>query len=220
MTWLVVSILFLCLIYYIGITASAVDWGGRRINWIDGFGRLLCKYLHRLPDDKIPLPETGGALVVANHMSGLDPFLLLAACKRPIRFLIAREEYERPILNWLFKASGCIPVERSGKAEFALRQALKALQEGEVLAVFPHGKIHLDSDPPRKLKGGVTRLAAWSGVPIFPVRIDGVGGEGKTTLAPLIPSHVQLTMGKAFVCEPDNVVESLELIAQVIEKKP
>jgi len=220
MIWLIaiMGILVLCVWFaYIGQKASVVDWGGVGINWIDGFGRLLCKHLHHLPDTKIPLPETGAAIVVSNHVSGLDPFILLAACRRPLRFLIAREQYERPILHWLFKASGCIPVDRSGKPELALRQALQALKNGEALAIFPHGKIHLDSDPPRKLKGGAVRLSAWTSTPVYPVRINGVGGEGKEVLAPFIPSHVELKIAEPFVCNNDDIKDMLERIRNIIE---
>ncbi len=218
MTWLIAIIVAIACVVYLADRASAAVWAGRSINWIDGLVRLLCRVVHRLPKTYIPLPETGGALVVANHVSGLDPLLLISVSRRPLRFLIAKEEYERPILHWLFKKAGCIPVDRTGKPELALRQALRALKEGEVIAIFPHGKIHLDTDPPRKLKGGVARLAAWSSVPIFPVRIDGVGGEGKVVIAPFIPSHVQLTMAKSFVCEPDEMVDCLNRISLVIEK--
>ena len=178
----------------------------------------MVKYLHRLPATEIPLPKTGAAIVVANHVSGLDPFILIAACHRPLRFLIAREVYERPILHWLFKASGCIPVDRSGKPELALRQALRALQQGEVLALFPHGKIHLDSDPPRKIKGGVARLSAWTQTPIYPVRIDGVGVEGSVALAPFIPSNVKLTLGQTIQCQQEGFAECLTAITAAIEK--
>lgn len=197
--------------------ASQAQWDGIYINWIDGFVRLVCRYLHRLPPTSINLPEHGGALIVANHVSGLDPFLLIAASKRPLRFLIAREEYERPVLHWLFKAAGCIPVDRSGNPELALRQALRALQAGEVIALFPHGKIHLDSDPPKKLKAGFARLAAWTNVPIYPVRIDGVSGQGHIVLAPFIPSHVQLTLGQIVVCNDQTMDECIARVASFIE---
>ncbi len=219
MTWLIAIIVTLASVIFLADRASVAVWAGRSINWIDGLVRLLCRYLHHLPKTYIPLPRTGAAIVVANHVSGLDPLLLISASRRPLRFLIAKEEYERPILHWLFKAAGCIPVDRTGKPELALRQALRALQNGEVIAIFPHGKIHLDTDPPRKLKGGVARLAAWSGAPIFPVRIDGVSGEGKIVLAPFMPSHVQLTIAESFVCQQDEMKECLAKISCIIENK-
>lgn len=215
--YLLVFISFAVIIWLVGLHHAKADWGGASVNWIDGWTRLICRYVHRLPEQKINLPETGPAIVVANHMSGLDPLLLISASKRPLRFLIAREEYERPIVSWLFKKAGCIPVDRTGRPEQALRQALRALQQGEVLALFPHGKIHLDSDPPRKIKGGVARLASWSNAPVFPVRIDGVTAQGQVFTAPFVPSRVHLTMAPPLTCTADSMTQCLQAISSVIE---
>lgn len=212
-------------IWLIGILHAEADWGGPSVNWLDGWTRLICRYIQRLPEQKINLPETGPAIVVANHVSGVDPLLLISASKRPLRFLIAREEYERPLVRWVFKKAGCIPVDRTSRPEQALRQALRALQQGEVIALFPHGKIHLDSDPPRKIKGGVGRLASWSSAPVFPVRIDGVSAQGKVFTAPFVPSRVQLTMDSALHCSTETMSQCLQDISTAIEtpisiKKP
>jgi 1-acyl-sn-glycerol-3-phosphate acyltransferase len=214
---MIISLVCFLIIMLAGYGAMKVDWGKPAINWIDGLVRLLCRIVHRLPSTEIPLPQQGGALVVANHVSGLDPFLLIASTRRPLRFLIAREEYERPYLNWLFKASGCIPVDRSGNPELALRQALKALKKGEVIAIFPHGKIHLDSDPPRKLKAGFARLAAWTNVPVYSVRIDGVAAQGHVILAPFVPSKVNLTVFSPLQISSEDMDEQVSLIAKHIE---
>jgi 1-acyl-sn-glycerol-3-phosphate acyltransferase len=145
--------------------------------------------------------------VVANHVSGLDPFLLIAASQRPLRFLIAREQYERFGLKWLFRMAGCIPVDRSGRPEKAFRAAQRALEQGEVIALFPHGTIHLDSDPYRPIKKGFAKLALLADVPVFPVRIDGVRAQGHVILAPWIPSHVQLTLYPA-LCLNDAAIQN------------
>jgi len=214
---LTIILLAFYVLVYIGQKAAVADWGGGKVNWIDGLVRLLCRHVHHIDDsNQIPLPETGPAIVVANHVSGLDPFLLISACKRPLRFLIAREEYERPILHWLFKASGCIPVDRSGRPEKALRQALQMLRQGEVVALFPHGKILLDDELPHNIKGGVARLAIWSEAAIYPVRIDGVGCEGSVALAPVIPSNVVLTMGEPLQCQPAEMKACLASITKAI----
>jgi len=115
-------------------------------------------------------------LVASNHISGLDPLLLLAASKRPLRFLMAREYYDAWGLTWLFRAAGCIPVERSRRPQAALYAARVALEAGEAVAIFPHGTIHLDHAPQRKLKRGVAWLACFTGVAIYPMRIEGVKG--------------------------------------------
>ena len=204
-------------IWLIDIIHAEADWGGPSVNWLDGWTRLICRYIQHLPEQKINLPETGPAIIVANHVSGVDPLLLISASKRPLRFLIAREEYERPLVSWVFKKAGCIPVDRSGRPEQALRQALRALQQGEIIALFPHGKIHLDTDPPRKIKGGVGRLASWSAAPIFPVRIDGVRAQGKVFTAPFVPSRVQLTMAPSLTCSPETMLTCLQDISLAIE---
>ena len=199
--------------------ASTADWGSRKVNRIAGFIYLLCKHLHHLQSDPLPIPESGGALVASNHISGLDPFLLIAASPRPLRFLIAREQYERFGLNWLFRLAKCIPVDREGRPERALREALTALEQGDVVAVFPHGKIHLDSDPPRKLKGGVVRLAQRTDSLIFPVRIDDVRGAGHTILAVVIPSYSRLKVFPAIDCSVMEHEECLSRLASLIEPK-
>ena len=93
--------------------ANGADWGSRWLNRLDGLNRILCRRVHRLKHEPLKLPVSGGVLVASNHVSGLDPLLLIAASPRPLRFLIAREQYQRWWLRWLFRAVGCIPVERT-----------------------------------------------------------------------------------------------------------
>lgn len=169
--------------------AAQADWGDPWTTRIAGFIALYCRYVHRFQYDSIPLPAEGPVLVAANHISGLDPFLLITASPRPLRFLIAREEYERFGLNWLFRRAKCIPVDRERQPERALREAMRALQTGDVVAVFPQGTIHLETARPRKLKGGVVRLAQQFNCPIYPVRVDDVRAVGHTALAVILPSR-------------------------------
>lgn len=166
-------------IAHVGLRACRADWGSRWCNCLDGLVRIFCRRFHGLHGDAIALPEHGGALLVANHVSGLDPLLLVAATRRPLRFMIAVEEYERFGLNWLFRAIGCIPVDRSGRPEQSFRAAVRALKTGEVVALFPHGKIHLDSEPHHSIKPGVQKLALLANVPIYPARLTGIAGAGR-----------------------------------------
>ena len=163
--------------------ANLTQWGSETLNLIDGLNRIFCEKYHRMERTDIGLPKTGAAILVSNHISGLDPLLLIAASRRPLRFLIAKEEYERFGLNWLFKAVGCIPVDRTGRSDKALREAMSAIQRGEVIAIFPHGKIHLPSDSPRKLKKGAISLASREKINIYPIKIMGVSGVGEVVSA-------------------------------------
>jgi 1-acyl-sn-glycerol-3-phosphate acyltransferase len=193
------------------------DWGNKWLNRIDGLNRLFCRRYHRLSAECLPLPEHGPAVLVANHTSGLDPFLLIAASRRPLRFLIAEEQYRRFGLQWLFRAAGCIPVDRKGRPERAFREALKALREGEVVALFPHGGIHLASDPPRPLKPGVARLSQLAGVPAYAACIDGVKGEGQVAGAVVRRSHARVTGAVTVPCHTLPTNECLAQLARLIE---
>jgi 1-acyl-sn-glycerol-3-phosphate acyltransferase len=171
-----------------GGRTNGPDWGHPLANLVDRFARWYCRRVHHLETPGIHLPE-GPCIVVSNHVSGLDPFLLVTSTDRPLRFIIAKEEYERPGFTWLFKAARCIPVDRSGRVESAFREALRALQRGEVVALFPHGKIHLDEEPERPLKRGVFKLAELAQVPIVAARITGVNAQGTVFKSIVTPSH-------------------------------
>jgi 1-acyl-sn-glycerol-3-phosphate acyltransferase len=166
------------------LAAARADWGRPWLNRLDGCVRRFARHWHRLHAVELAIPETGPAILVSNHISGLDPLLMVTCSRRPLRFLIAREQYGRFGLRWLFRVLGCIPVDRERSPEKAMRAAFRALRNGEVIALFPHGRIHLDSDPPRRLKAGAVRLALHTGAPLIPMRITGVRRQGHV-LSPL-----------------------------------
>ena len=191
-------------------------WGRPWLDRLDGLNRLFCRRYHRLDAPLLPLPERGCAIVCANHTSGLDALLLLAASPRPLRFLIAREQYEVPLLKWLYRAVGCIPVDRRGRPEAALREALAALRAGEVLAIFPHGRIHLDKEGPRRLKPGAVRLAQRTGCPIYPVRIEGVRLQGWTLLSVPVRSRARLRYGPVLHCDGADAAACLRRLGRLL----
>ena len=203
--------------WLLGRTAET-DWGGPWIKRLDGFGRLYCRRYQRLHGDTLKLPASGPAIVVANHISGIDPFLLIASSKRPIRFIVASEQYHRFGLNWMFRASGCIPVNRTGRPERAFRAALKALQDGEVVGIFPHGTIHLESEPYRKLKPGAVRLAQLADCEIYPARIDGVRAEGGLFLPGLLRGNATVESFAPISCHDREVRECLGEIEKLVTR--
>jgi len=118
------------------------------------------------------LPRSGAGILVANHISGLDPLLIQSVCPRLIVWMMAREYYEISQLNGIFRAISAIPVDRSGRDMAATRSALRALEKGRILGIFPEGKI----EPTRELlpfQTGVALMAARTGVPIYPAYVEG-----------------------------------------------
>jgi 1-acyl-sn-glycerol-3-phosphate acyltransferase len=196
--------------------AHVADWGNRWLNRLDGLNRIFCHRFHRLRHAPLELPATGGVLVASNHISGLDPLLLIAASPRPLRFLIAREQYDRWWLRWLFRAIGCIPVERTRNPRAALYAALEVLERGEVVALFPHGRIHLDHHPPTRLKRGIVLLAHLTGAPIYPVRVEGIRAQGMTVTAVFIPSRARVQVFEPMQCDGQEVDGCLEKLWDIL----
>ena len=200
--------------------ANVADWGGRWVNRLDGLNRLFCSRYHRLRTPPLPLPESGSAIVISNHLSGLDAMVLIAASPRPLHFLIATEEYHRFGLRWLFRAARCIPVDRDGHPERAFREALRVLARGEVVALFPYGAIHLDGDKPKPIKSGAVRLAQLAGAPIIPVRIDGVRIPGHIFPAVILRGHVALRYSESVWCTGLDPGECRQRLAHMIASSP
>ena len=101
-----------------------------------------------------------------------------------------------------------------------MRLALRALKDGEVVALFPHGKIHLDTDPPVKIKGGAVRLAQITGCPIYPVHISGVRGKGHTMLAIPMRSRVRLDNRPILSCQTAHNAQNIHKLQLLIESPP
>lgn len=195
-------------------------WGGRVFYRLDGANRLFCQRYHRLRHDPITLPKEGGAVLVANHISGLDPLLLAAATDRALHFLVAREEYERFGIRWFFRGAHSIPVDRSTRPAWAFRAALEALSRGEVIAVFPHGGIIQEGEGGKPLKSGALRMAQLAKVPLIPVHISGVGAPG-TVMGSLLPrSHARIVAYAPMPCGEMDSKDCLKVLAALFRGRP
>ena len=209
MDWLIFLVVLGIFIFWFiwrGKQANEVEWDSPTINVIDGWMRIYCRKFQRLQSDPLELPENGGVLVVCNHVSGLEPLIKLTACKRPIRYLVATEDYHTPVVHWLLKGVGCIPVDRSGKPEVAFRAAIRALKDGEAIGIYPHGGFCLD-DQQKAVKGGVLRLAKLTGARIIPTRVTGIRRPGNSYIPMFLRGNVKLqvfpTLDEDFLERPD-----------------
>jgi acyl-[acyl-carrier-protein]-phospholipid O-acyltransferase/long-chain-fatty-acid--[acyl-carrier-protein] ligase len=124
------------------------------------------------------IPRQGAALLVSNHVSFVDAFLIGASLPRMVRFMLLREYYDIRYLNWLFRLMKVIPVvptTRRGIVE-SLRRARAELEGGEVVCIFAEGALsrigHL-----LPFKRGFEKIVEGSTIPIVPVHLDQVWGS-------------------------------------------
>ena len=130
-------------------------------------------------DGRDNIPETGGALFVANHMSLVDALLLLASTDRPIRFLMYKGIYDLPYVKPGAKMIRAIPISselRPREMLQSLREASNAIRAGEVVCIFAEGQITRIGQllPFRR---GMERIMKGVDAPIVPVNLDGVWGS-------------------------------------------
>lgn len=114
-------------------------------------------------------------LLASNHIGNLDPFVLIAACRKVginPRFMLAGGLLDAPVMGPALKACGHLRVDRrSANVGEAMHRAVEALQKGgDPIAVYPEGKITLDPGMwPERGKTGVARMALGGGIPVIPI---------------------------------------------------
>lgn len=119
------------------------------------------------------VPTQGAVIIAGNHPSYLDPVLVLLPVERSIRFMGWDLLFKIPLFGQIIRALGAFPVDlRKGKGEAAYQQALRILQAGEPLGIFPEGQ-RSEQGLMGELRTGVARLAIETGAPIVPVTIGG-----------------------------------------------
>jgi len=85
------------------------------------------------------IPKEGAVVFCANHMAAKDPIMIAAVCPRQITFIGKKELFKVPLLGWLIKKLGAVPLDRGGFDVAAIRTSVKVLQSGGALAIFPQG---------------------------------------------------------------------------------
>lgn len=179
--------------------------GSRRSGEIHGvltplwwLARAYCRLWHGLKGgDWAPLPESGPAILIANHTCCIDHLLLQSRSSRVLGFVIAREMYDLPIVHRFCILCGCIPVNRDGRDLQATRAALRALDEGRVVPIFPEGRITPESGRALgPMRPGAAYIAIRSGAPVYPAFVSGTPATADVGPALWTPSRSRVVFGE------------------------
>jgi 1-acyl-sn-glycerol-3-phosphate acyltransferase len=126
------------------------------------------------------VPQEGPAVIVCNHVSFVDALVIMAACKRPIRFVMDHHIFRWPLLNFVFRTSKAIPIasakEDPAMMDRAFDEVAKALDAGDLVGIFPEGKITADGNI-NPFRPGITRILARNPVPVVPMALRGLWGS-------------------------------------------
>jgi 1-acyl-sn-glycerol-3-phosphate acyltransferase len=147
----------------------------RFITWV------LVHTLYRVRVDGLKnVPDEGAALVVCNHVSFMDPLILMASVRRPMRFVMYYKIFNIPVLNFVFRTAKAIPIAGRNEDEAQLKRAFdlidEALAAGEVVCIFPEGGLTRDGGI-ATFRPGVDQILARRPVPVVPLALRGMWGS-------------------------------------------
>jgi 1-acyl-sn-glycerol-3-phosphate acyltransferase len=142
---------------------------------------LLVHTVYRLDKSGLEhIPEIGPAVLVCNHVSFVDPLVIAAACPRPPRFVMDHQIFRIPVLNFVFRTARAIPIaparEDATALERAYEEIAKALAEGDIVCIFPEGKITSDGNL-NMFRPGITQIIERTPVPVIPLALRGLWGS-------------------------------------------
>ena len=173
---------------------------------------LLVHILYRLqrPCGANRFPEHGAALIVSNHVSFVDALVISAACRRPIRFIMDEAIFNAPIIRALAKGMKAIPIASAKDDEVILEQAFEmtaaALRDGELVCIFPEGRLTRDGKI-GTFRPGMMRILDETPVPVVPIAIVGLWGSMFSRLAARVWQRLPRKLGARIsvnVSEPLN----------------
>jgi 1-acyl-sn-glycerol-3-phosphate acyltransferase len=147
----------------------------RFLSWI------LINVLYRLRVQGIDrIPEHGPALLICNHVSFVDPIVISAACRRPVRFIMEASIFRIPVLNAVFRGMKAIPVapakEDPEVYERAFAVVAEELRAGELVCIFPEGRLTADGEV-REFRAGMLRILQETPVPVIPMALSNLWGS-------------------------------------------
>ena len=177
---------------------------------------IIFKFFFRLKvTGQQNIPQDGPFIIVANHSSLLDPVILGVSVRPKVIFVAAAYLFKIHWLGYLLRKANSIPVQ--GESDISsLKRALKILQKGGVLGIFPEGGVDRQKDN-LPIKAGAAFLATSVGVPIVPIRIKGADKalpRGAKFIRNL--NKIEVEIKKAIFCSR-HTNKNKEIVERVVE---
>ena len=142
---------------------------------------LLTRTLYRVKLQGLEqIPDDGPCVLVCNHVSYVDALLLAGAIRRPVRFVMFKPIYDMPVLNYIFRTGKTIPIDSKTRNPEIYTRAFERVKEeldsGEVVCIFPEGKLTSDGEID-EFKNGIEKIIASNPVPVIPMALQGLWGS-------------------------------------------
>jgi len=142
---------------------------------------LLVHTFYRVDKEGLDqVPAEGPCVIVCNHVSFVDAIVIAACVRRPIRFVMDHRIFRIPLLNFIFRTMRTIPIaparEDAAMKERAFAEAAAALRAGEIVGIFPEGKLTETGDL-NPFRPGLQRILEQAPAPVVPMALRGLWGS-------------------------------------------
>ena len=174
------------------------------------------------------IPDEGPCMLVCNHVSYVDALLLAGAIRRPVRFVMFKP-YDMPLLNYIFRTGKTIPIDSKTRNPVIYERAFVRIREeleaGEVVCIFPEGKLTEDGEV-AEFRAGIEKIVADYPVPVIPMALSGLwgsffshkGGKALTRLPSRFWSRIKLAVGDAVAPEQVRADDLRERVMTLRER--
>ena len=203
------------------VTRGPMPRGIQNVFWrLDRLFMLVWHRVEWVGKDRVP---SGGPVILAsNHTAGIDPFLIQAGVRRPIRWVMVRKNFYRA-LNPLWRAIAPIVLDPGKQPIKQLKTVLEALTASQIVGIFPEGGLQRDHRMLQPMQSGVGMMAVRSGARIVPVWVTGTPMHKRMWAHFLKPSRSRVYFGQAYTPDSnrsyEEIVEDLRqrMVALAIE---
>ncbi len=151
---------------------------------------------------RLPFPPSQGAVIVCNHTSSVDPMFIQAVARRVVHWMVAREYVEARGLGWFFRATEVIPVNRGGVDTAATKAAIRLCEEGEMVGMFPEGRLNTSEEFLLPGRPGAALVALKARVPVLPCYLRGSPYDGTVGSPFRMRARAELVIGEPIDLSP------------------
>jgi len=160
-------------------------------------GAMICRLLWRAEiSRRLPIQPGQGVVIISNHTCPFDPAFIALGVTRVMRWMVAREYCEHPFMGWFLRPFEVIPTNRAGIDTAATKQMIRCAQQGELVGLFPEGRINNTDRLLLPGRPGVALIALRARVPVVPCFIHGAPYDGTALGCLRMPARVRMTVGQ------------------------